>query len=174
MTAEEMREREGEARDWRREFGSAAGVRAARADDYLAGRSAGRGGLWRVRKVADVRRPVQRHGQQLEVLIVWEGSWGAAQREWRAITACNTTCRRLARGLEKAKYGTGEGEGGGGQAGRKRGRAGSGVGEGPRVRTRAARRGEAAVSGQGACRLTRAICGVGVGSWLGLWHASLS
>ena len=50
------------------------------------------------------------------------------------ITACNEMCRRLARGLEKAKYGTGEGAVGGGQAGRKRGRSASGAGEGPRVR----------------------------------------
>ena len=121
-------------------------------DDYLAGRSAGRGDLWRVRKVVDVRRPEARRGRQLEVLIEWEGEWGAAQREWRDVTACNDTCKRLARGLEVAKYGAVVGGAGGAREGRKRGRGGGDGG--PRVRTRAARRrGEAssrASSGPGA------------------------
>ena len=89
VSADEMREREGEARDWVREHGSMAGVRASRDEGggritYMAGRSAGRGDLWRVRRVVDVRRPVARRGRQLEVLIEWEGEGGAAQREWRA------------------------------------------------------------------------------------------
>ena len=149
VSADEMREREGEARDLRREHGSLAGVRASRDEDYLAGRSAGRGGLWRVRRVVDVRRPVARRGRQLEVLIEWEGEWGAAQREWRDVTACNDTCKRLARGLEVAKYGAVDGGAGGTRGGRKRGRGGGGGG--PRVRTRAARRrGEVESSGPGA------------------------
>ena len=115
----------------------------------MAGRSAGRGDLWRVRKVVDVRRPEARRGRQLEVLIEWEGEWGAAQREWRDVTACNDTCKRLARGLEVAKYGAVVGGAGGAREGRKRGRGGDDGG--PRVRTRAARRrGEVDVSGPGA------------------------
>ena len=102
-----------------------------------------------MRRVVDVRRPVARRGRQLEVLIEWEGEWGAAQREWRDVTACNDTCKRLARGLEVAKYGAVVGGAGGAREGRKRGRGGGGGG--PRVRTRAARRrGEGDVSGPGA------------------------
>ena len=115
----------------------------------MAGRSAGRGDLWRVRKVVDVRRPEARRGRQLEVLIEWEGEWGAAQREWRDVTACNDTCKRLARGLEVAKYGAVVEGAGGAREGRKRGRGGDDGG--PRVRTRAARRrGEVESSGPGA------------------------
>ena len=102
-----------------------------------------------MRKVVDVRRPAARRGRQLEVLIEWEGEWGAAQCEWRDVTACNETCKRLARGLEAVKYGA-EGEGARvARAGGKRGRGGGGGG--PSVRTRAARRrGEVEVSGPGA------------------------
>ena len=75
--------------------------------------------------MVDVRRPVKRRGRQLEVLIEWEGERGAAQREWRDVTACNDTCKRLARGLEVAKYGAEGGEAGGARAGRKRGRGGA-------------------------------------------------
>ena len=117
-----------------------AGVRASRDEDYLAGRSAGRGGLWRVRRVVDVRRPVARRGRQLEVLIEWEGEWGAAQREWRDVTACNDTCKRLARGLEVAKLALWSEEREG------RGRAGRGVEEvtmGDRGSGRGRRGGEA-------------------------------
>ena len=77
------------------------------------------------------------------------GEWGAAQREWRDVTACNDTCKRLARGLEVAKYGAVVGGAEGAREGRKRGRGGDDGG--PRVRTRAARRrGEVDVSGPGA------------------------
>ena len=78
-----------------------------------------------------------------------EMTQGAAQREWRDVTACNDTCKRLARGLEVAKYGAVVGGAGGAREGRKRGRGGGGGG--PRVRTRAARRrGEVESSGPGA------------------------
>ena len=67
----------------------------------------------------------------------------------RDVTACNDTCKRLARGLEVAKYGAVVGGAGGAREGRKRGRGGGGGG--PRVRTRAARRrGEVESSGPGA------------------------
>ena len=126
--------------------GGVGALRVERATDaQRAGVRGSRGGYWAVRDVLDVRRPPNRRGRQLEVLVEWEGHdqlGGCWPRSWHPIVCLRRLAAReiaagepdlhgLARAMEHAKYG------GGGDVG-KRGAEGA-TPDGPeRRRTRRA------------------------------------
>jgi hypothetical protein len=72
------------------------------------GREADPRGRWRVARVMDVRRPMHRHGRQLEVQVEWAGvdtrSGAAWSVEWVALAWCTGDVREEARRMEEAMY----------------------------------------------------------------------
>ena len=69
---------------------------------------ADRRGRWPVEALLDVRRPEERHGLQLEVLVRWRGEdpvtgayWG---EEWRNIMDLTGDLKEEARRKERSKY----------------------------------------------------------------------
>ena len=78
------------------------------------GREADPRGRWRVARVMDVRRPMHRHGRQLEVQVEWAGvdtrSGAAWSVEWVALAWCTGDVREEARRLEGVKYPTARAE----------------------------------------------------------------
>ena len=77
-------------------------VAKERREAVVAGREAGRGGLWRVAAILAVKRPPGR-GRRLKVRVRWVGRGG--RDDWVNVTQLNEEAKREARRMEASLYG---------------------------------------------------------------------
>ena len=96
------------AKGWWRRGGGRRRAEWLRGTEVQEGRMADKRGRWPVEALLDVRRPEERHGLQLEVLVRWRGEdpvtgayWG---EEWRNIMDLTGDLKEGARRMERTKY----------------------------------------------------------------------